>query len=261
LEVTLEELYNGVELDVFQKKQILCPKCRGTGAKNADDVTTCPDCKGSGTKVYTQQFGPGFYTQTQRTCDKCNGKGKVVKSTCPFCGGKKTSVNHDQHAHDHDLFHDEDEPLKVVVERGMKDGDNIKFDRAADQHADIAAGDVVFKVVAAPHRRFSRNPSNPDNLHMKMNITLLEALVGFERKFKHLDGHEVHMQRQEITSPGIIFFILTRSVGHIMTVAKEGMPVHGDSSEFGNLYIELSVVMPKQLSEDQKNSKTELHLV
>lgn len=80
LEVTLKDLYLGQEFKVINvhelflkekkvahKKQVLCPKCRGTGAKDPDDVHVCPDCKGSGTKVYTQQIGPGFMTQTQRT--------------------------------------------------------------------------------------------------------------------------------------------------------------------------------------------------
>jgi len=86
LEVTLADLYNGRTISVAHKKQILCPKCRGSGAKNADDVQTCPVCGGSGTRVFTQQLGPGFITQTQKTCDKCGGKGKIVKSTCPFSG-------------------------------------------------------------------------------------------------------------------------------------------------------------------------------
>lgn len=33
LPVTLEDLYNGKTFQVLHKKQILCPKCRGTGAK------------------------------------------------------------------------------------------------------------------------------------------------------------------------------------------------------------------------------------
>jgi DnaJ-related protein SCJ1 len=31
LHATLEDLYNGRQLEVAVKKQVLCPKCRGTG--------------------------------------------------------------------------------------------------------------------------------------------------------------------------------------------------------------------------------------
>lgn len=65
LEVTLQDLYLGRTLEVVQKKQQLCQKCRGTGAKKASDVTTCSGCKGTGMKVKVQQLGPGFVQQTQ----------------------------------------------------------------------------------------------------------------------------------------------------------------------------------------------------
>jgi DnaJ-class molecular chaperone len=67
LEATLEDLYNGRTLTVTQKKQVLCHRCRGTGAENPDEVTKCPVCGGSGVRLITQQLGPGFITQTQTT--------------------------------------------------------------------------------------------------------------------------------------------------------------------------------------------------
>lgn len=69
LEATLEDLYNGRTLTVTQKKQVLCHRCRGTGAENPDEVTKCPVCGGSGVRLITQQLGPGFITQTQTTYD------------------------------------------------------------------------------------------------------------------------------------------------------------------------------------------------
>jgi len=60
LEVTLEELYNGATLRVANKKQGLCPKCRGTGTAKPQDLKICSGCKGTGTKVKVQQLGPGF---------------------------------------------------------------------------------------------------------------------------------------------------------------------------------------------------------
>lgn len=66
LEVTLKDLYLGKELKVAHKKQVLCPKCRGSGAKRAEDVVICSKCKGTGVITVTQQLGPGFVTQTQR---------------------------------------------------------------------------------------------------------------------------------------------------------------------------------------------------
>lgn len=224
LEVTLKDLYLGQELKVLHKKQVLCPKCRGTGAKDPDDVHICSECKGTGTKVYTQQLGPGFITQTQRTCDKCGGKGKVIKSTCPYCSGKKTSV-------DEDFF-------TVTIERGMPDGHAIVFEQESDESPETTPGDVIFKIKTAPHKRFERRGND---LHMGMNISLLEALVGFRRNVKHLDDHEFLIMKEEVTKPG-----------EIIKIPGEGMPLHNFSTEMGDLFVEIGIKMPTKLTEEQK---------
>eukprot|EP01117_Protostelium_nocturnum_P020610 TRINITY_DN936_c0_g1_i1.p1 TRINITY_DN936_c0_g1~~TRINITY_DN936_c0_g1_i1.p1 ORF type:complete len:373 (-),score=139.81 TRINITY_DN936_c0_g1_i1:46-1164(-) len=224
LELSLSDLYNGRTLSVGYKKQVLCPKCRGTGAKNADDVVTCQECKGSGTKIVTQQLGPGFVTQTQTTCPKCGGKGKTVKSTCPFCKGSKVSV-------DDDFF-------MVEVEKGMPNGHTIRFESQADENPEETPGDVIFKIETIPDEVFQRNG---DDLKTSLSISLLEALVGFSKNITHLDGHQVVVSRSEVTKPG-----------QIISIAEEGMPHHNYSSQFGNLYVEFTIVMPAKLNEEQK---------
>jgi len=222
--VTLKDLYLGRTITIANKKQVLCHKCRGTGAKNADDVQKCPDCGGSGTKIVTQQLGPGFVTQSQRTCDRCNGKGKIVKSTCPVCKGTKVEV-------DEDTFN-------VMIERGMPDKYDIVFEQEGDETPDTTPGDVIFKINTIPHKKFVRNG---DDLHMKMNISLLEALVGFTKIIKHLDGHDVKVKKDDVTKPGEVF-----------VVEEEGMPHHNFPSQIGSLFIEFSIKMPVSLTEEQK---------
>lgn len=170
------------------------------------------------------------------SCDRCGGKGKIVKSTCPFCKGKKTSV-------DEDVF-------TVIVEKGMPDGHQIIFEQEADEQPETTPGDVVFKIKTLPHKRFVRKG---DNLHLKMTISLLEvhfsatsssyhqALVGFSKKIKHLDGHEVEVTRDVVTKPG-----------EVIKIAGEGMPLHNYSSQAGDLIIEFSIRMPTELTEEQK---------
>ena len=53
-----------------------------------------------------------------------------------------------------------------------------------------------------------------------MKITLLEALVGFKKTFRHMDDHEVEVSRMEVTPHG-----------HVMIVKDEGMPKHNVPSE------------------------------
>lgn len=224
LDVTLEDIYLGKTLRVAHKKQVLCPKCRGTGAKNPNDVQKCSACGGRGVRIVTQQLGPGFVQQTQATCDKCGGKGQTIKSKCPRCAGKKVDRG--------------EETLNVVIERGMPDGHKIVFEQQSDEAPDTQPGDVAFVLNRIEHPNFRRDGNN---LHYKASITLLQSLVGFQLTIPHLDGHNVEISRNEITTPGFV-----------LTVSGEGMPFHNFPSQAGDLFVEFSIIFPNQLTKEQK---------
>jgi len=223
VQVTMEDIYNGKELEILQRRQTLCPKCRGTGAKDPNDVQTCPVCGGSGVKVVTQRLGPGFVTQTQTTCDACGGKGKKVTSKCDYCGGAKISRG--------------DQIITIVVERGMPDGYEIKSEEDADESPDHTPGDLIFKLTTAPHKRFTRKGND---LTMQMSISLLQALTGFSKSFNHLDGHQVNIERKEVTPPGFV-----------LKLSEEGLPHHESPDIFGDLYITFNINFPDKVSSDQ----------
>jgi DnaJ-class molecular chaperone len=119
-------------------------------------------------------------------CDKCGGKGKIVKSTCPDCKGSKVSVG--------------EETFTIIVEKGMAENQPIVFENEADEFPDMTPGDVVFRIKTVPHKIFTRRG---DDLHARMRITLLDALVGFSKKISHLDGHAVTVTKNDITKPGL----------------------------------------------------------
>eukprot|EP01112_Ceratiomyxa_fruticulosa_P001467 TRINITY_DN1160_c0_g1_i2.p1 TRINITY_DN1160_c0_g1~~TRINITY_DN1160_c0_g1_i2.p1 ORF type:complete len:370 (+),score=77.55 TRINITY_DN1160_c0_g1_i2:183-1292(+) len=224
LECTLKDLYLGRTFKVAHKKQQLCTHCRGTGAKKASDVQTCPGCKGTGMKVKVHQLGPGFVQQTQSPCDECGGKGKKVTSTCHHCHGKKVEPS--------------EEELTVIVERGMQDGQQITFEGQGDEAPDTQPGNVHFRIVTVPHKRFTRKG---DDLYHQASISLLEALVGFTKKIKHLDGRMVEITRTEVTKPGFV-----------LTIEEEGMPVHNYPSQKGKLFVEFTVRFPTSITDEQK---------
>eukprot|EP01090_Pellita_catalonica_P019795 TRINITY_DN6837_c0_g1_i2.p1 TRINITY_DN6837_c0_g1~~TRINITY_DN6837_c0_g1_i2.p1 ORF type:complete len:370 (-),score=62.31 TRINITY_DN6837_c0_g1_i2:151-1260(-) len=223
LQVTLKDLYVGKTVIVTHNKQVLCSVCRGTGAEDPDDVQQCPVCKGSGVKTVVKRLGPGFMTQTQTTCPKCNGKGKIMKSKCPSCGGTKVSTD--------------EEAITIVVEKGMHAGHEIRFEQEADQNPGEIPGDLVFRLTVPLNRKFTRKGND---LYYKGSITLLESLVGFTKHIKHLDGHTVVLQRSDVTKPGFV-----------MVIQNEGMPIHEQDS-FGDLYVEFSVRFPATITEEQK---------
>lgn len=224
LGLELEDIYSGKEFQVLHKKQILCPKCRGSGAKRPEDVVKCPQCGGTGMVMKTQRLGPGFITQTQTPCDKCGGLGRIIKSKCPYCSGNKVSRG--------------EELLTIVVEKGMPDGHRIVLEGEGDESPGVNPGDLIFRVATRPHPRFTRQGND---LYYKTSISLLEALVGFNQTIEHLDGHHVVISSDKVTKPG-----------HIHIIENEGMPIHTVPSQKGRLHIEFSVRFPESLTEEQR---------
>jgi len=232
IEVTLKDLYVGKTTKVTHRKQVLCTKCRGTGAKKASDVTTCTGCKGSGIKLKVQQLGPGFVQQIQTTCDECGGKGKKVTSKCPHCNGKKVETG--------------EETYTIDIEKGMVDGQQIRIEQSGEEAPDTTPGDVVFRIVTLPDKLFKREGHN---LHYDMEISLLEALTGFSKDITHLDGHTVTIKRDQVTKPHFL-----------LKVKEEGMPHHDFPSQSGDLFVKFTVIFPKSLTEEQKEGFKKLKL-
>jgi DnaJ-related protein SCJ1 len=225
LPVTLDDLYNGAEIDVDVSRWHICPKCRGLGAKDASDVETCSVCGGQGVRIMRQMLAPGMYQQIQTPCDACGGQGKTIKTKCPHCDGHKVVRDNVQ--------------ITVTVEKGMTMDEIITFERFGDESPDYAAGDLKFVVKVIDHAVFTRQGND---LFMKMNITLVEALVGFDKEIEHMDKRKVSVTRSEVTPSG-----------YRHKVEHEGMPQHQYPSERGDLYVDMYVEFPATLTEEQKS--------
>jgi len=221
--VTLEHIYNGKEIGVFHTKQTICPHCRGTGADDPDHIQNCPVCRGSGVMIKKQQIGPGFFQQFQTECDRCHGKGKIYTSTCRVCKQAKVLPGSDK--------------FTLYIEKGVKNGHKLTFPSMGNEYDSMGASDISFIVVEIPHPRFKREG---DNLRAVVELTLKEALLGFEKTLDHLDGHQVTLKRDYVTQPG-----------DVDKIKGEGMPQHEYSSYHGDLFVEYKVVLPEKMTSEQ----------
>ena len=88
MEVTLEDLFNGAQRQARISRNVICPKCRGTGAKDGETIK-CKACGGRGVRLVQRQMAPGFVVQMQEACGECGGRGNIPKAACPHCGGTK----------------------------------------------------------------------------------------------------------------------------------------------------------------------------
>ncbi|XP_077982570.1 dnaJ homolog subfamily A member 2-like [Glandiceps talaboti] len=230
LRVTLEDLYNGKTSKLQLSKNVICRICNGHGGKQGA-LQSCRTCHGRGVKVTIRQLGPGMVQQMQSVCPDCGGEGEVIneKDRCKTCHGKKVVK--------------ESKILQVHVDKGMRDGQKITFRWEGDQVPGSEPGDVIIVLQQKEHDVFQRDGID---LYMSHNIGITEALCGFQFSLTHLDDRELCIRQPagSIIEPGS-----TRAV------VGEGMPIHKNPFEKGNLYVKFNIEFPENHFADENKVK------
>ena len=233
MEVSLEDIFMGKEKYLEIKRYRICKKCKGNGSKDPNANTKCPGCNGKRVKLVVQRMG-NTILQSQQTCPDCRGEGYIIKNEdkCPTCKGQKVNQ--------------ESKTLKILLDKGAPDGKRYTFEGESDEMPGYEPGDVIIEIRIKKHPVFERTGAD---LTMKADISLLEALTGFQLLINHLDGRHVliNSKKGEIIKPGVI-----------KTVKECGMPFFDHPTRFGNLYIKFNIHFPKSLKEDQKEALFEL---
>lgn len=211
--VDLADIYNGNEIQASINRRVVCRGCSGDKGRNKPKCQACNRCPDE-IRMVQRQMGPGMIVQQEERVPS--------KEKCK----------------------NEDTVLKATIERGIGDGESIRFPRMAEQSPGQVPGDVVVILRQRRHSVFTREGND---LKMNMKISLKEALLGFTKTVTHLDQHEVQVTKEGITRPL-----------SVKKIKGEGMPVHNFPSDFGDLYVEFTVEMPKSLTPEQEKAIAEL---
>ena len=219
LKVSLEDVFNGTTKKLSLSRNALCSKCKGKGSKSGT-AGRCFGCQGTGMKITRRQIGLGMIQQMQHVCPECKGTGEVIseRDRCPQCKGNKITQ--------------EKKVLEVHVEKGMQHGQKIVFEGQADEAPDTLTGDIVFVLQVKGHPRFKREH---DDLHIDHNLSLTEALCGFQFTVTHLDGRQLLIK----SNPGEVI-----KPGQHKAINDEGMPQHNRPFMRGRLYVKFNVDFP-----------------
>jgi len=225
VKASLEDMYNGKTVRLAIQRNKPCPDCEGRGGKVGAEKT-CTDCNGRGVKIQIRQIGPGMVQQMQSGCTTCKGLCKIIdeRDKCKQCKGNK-------------VFKDR-KVLEVNIEKGMKNGQKIKFGGEADEIPGTIPGDVVIVVQEKEHEVFKRKGAD---LVYTMDLTLSEALGGFVKTITHLDNRSLKVQ----SNPGQVI-----KQDAVKLIQGEGMPYHGSPFTKGRLFIHFTVTFPKTLPLD-----------
>jgi len=223
MEITFEEAAFGAEKEITIPRTESCETCGGSGAKPGTDVKTCPKCDGSGQIRVTQRTPFGQFTQT-KTCDRCGGTGKIVKTPCPDCNGTGKQRRHRN--------------LTVNIPAGVDDGNRLRMAGEGEAGEKGApSGDLYIIINVKPHDIFERKG---DDIYCEVPINFVQATLGDEIKVPTLDG-KVKFTIPEGTQPGTTFRLKQKGIQHLNR--------HGRGDE----YIKAKVVIPRHLSQEQKD--------
>ena len=114
----------------------------------------------------------------------------------------------------------------------------------------IEPGDVIIVLVEQPHDLFTRKG---DHLIYNMQITLTQALCGFDKVIKHLDGRDVVLSSPmgQVVEPNALYM-----------VHEEGMPKSRDPQTKGDLYVACEIQFPDKIQDPEvgKDFKTSFHV-
>lgn len=226
LNVTLEELYNGATRKLAISKKVVCDKCEGRGTKSPSiGPQKCTGCRGSGMKIRVEHVGPSIVQRIESKCNDCYGQGEIIpqKDRCKNCEGKKIAR--------------EKKIIEVHIDKGMEDGQRITFANEGDMEPGLdLPSDIIVVLDEKPHERFKRCQGN--DLLTTLELNLNEALCGFTRAIKTLDDRTLILK----THPGEV-----TKHGSFKSIPSEGMPIHRNPFDKGNLLVQVSVQFPDEL--------------
>ncbi len=221
--LTLEEIANGVNKKIKVKKQINCDVCNGSGAKDANAVSTCPTCKGSG---YVRQVRQTFLGQMATTsgCPTCKGAGRVVTSNCSNCRGEGTVYG--------------EETIDIQIPSGVADGMELQLSSKGNAGAKGGApGDLYIGIEEIPHETLHRDGMN---LHCEMFINFADAALGTQIEVPTLDGR-VRMKIPAGTTAGKVFRFEGKGLPSIQSYGRKG-----------DQLVHVNIWTPKKLTDEER---------
>lgn len=132
----------------------------------------------------------------------------------------------------------QDRILEVPIKKGLKPGSKIKFNGVGDQ-VEGGSQDLHFIVEEKEHPLFRREG---DDIRHNVDIDLKEALTGWKKTVKTIDGKQISVGASGPTGPQ-----------YIDRFPGLGMPKSKKPDERGDFVVGVNIKFPASLSADQKS--------
>ncbi len=220
--LSFEEAAKGCKKKIDFYRVEVCGECKGSGAAAGTSPETCPECHGRG-QVNVQQRTPFGVIQTSKSCSRCGGKGKVVKTPCTKCHGKG-ALNRKV-------------AVEVDIPAGIDDRQTLNVNGQGNSGINGGApGNLHVTVLVRPHPFFERDGYD---VWCEVTISFAQAALGATLEVPTLDG-KVRYDVPAGTQPGNVTRLKGRGIQAINGRGK------------GDQFVRIVVNVPKNLSSRQK---------
>lgn len=223
LSISFFEAYLGVTKNINYTRLLLDPEV---------SQQKCPDCQWRGVTIQ-QVRTPFGVMQTQVTCQRCQGSGKIFiknnKETSFWWLEKKT------------------QSMSINIPAGIKNGVFIKYSGMGNESAfGGPAGDLFVKIIVDKHPIFSRVD---DDLHAKVELSVFDLVLGTEISLDHPEG------KLKIKIPKWL------QIWEVVKIANKWFGESWFFSKKWSLIITPKVHLPKKLSKEQERLRKEIQQI
>ncbi|WP_338970638.1 DnaJ C-terminal domain-containing protein [Spiroplasma endosymbiont of Labia minor] len=196
-----------------------CDSCHGTGAEKSSDIVTCDSCNGRGTVIVIQDLGIAKF-QTQQTCPKCKGQGKIIKNKCKSCNGDGTKSY--------------TKTIELKLPQGIHPGEQVLFKGFGNYDAETKiTGNLYVNIDVKESNKISM-ARNGEDMIMLLNISFVDAILGNKIDVESLDG--------------IVSITLPQGLKNESKIVVKNKGFYRDqkSTRRGDLIIIANIVVPKK---------------
>lgn len=223
IDITFEEAAFGVTKEIPVTRLQTCTTCNGTGAKAGTKPENCKRCQGTGQIRYSQATPFGQFVNV-KTCDVCNGEGKIITHPCETCYGKgRVSKN---------------SRISLNIPAGIDDGQTISLQGEGESGLRGGpAGDLYVVIHIKPHPIFKREGYD---VVCDIPISFTQAALGGEIDIPTIDGI-IKYTIPEGTQTSTVFKLKGKGIKRLRSNSR------------GDQYIRVNVEVPTKLTQKQKD--------
>jgi DnaJ-class molecular chaperone len=238
VDITLDDIYTGIQKTILVHHTILCGSCTGTGTigKLTENTSRCKQCGGSGQETHMRSLGPGMMQQISQQCTKCTGSGRFVseENKCRACTGNGYKKTKSQLT----ITIPPGATNETIVHRDNNKGGHVRDSRTNKLHV----CPLLVMLRCSKHPTFQRCA---EHLTTTLHISVWEALCGIDRVLKTISGKVIQVQttNKKICSPGMY-----------LVCKDEGLPWSTNSTQFGSLFLKIDIQFPTHLTDVQQKT-------